>query len=138
MSDETRRMTVGEITLMREIALWRRSHGVDFYRERRIGRWVEWTDIANDRNVVCENTGESGFSHGTRYYIHDRVDVQSVTQAVDVLVALGYLPARFSSAYRAGWHASQVWYDPGVMERSDEFDRLFHDPLNVSFPAVSE
>jgi hypothetical protein len=32
-----------------------------------------------------------------------RLPVTTVTEAVDVLVALGFLPARFSSAYRSGW-----------------------------------
>jgi hypothetical protein len=31
--------------------------------------------------------------------------VESIAEAVDVLVALGIVPARFSTAYRAGWDA---------------------------------
>jgi hypothetical protein len=31
-----------------------------------------------------------------------RLPVRTVTEAVDVLVALGFLPARFSSAYQSG------------------------------------
>jgi hypothetical protein len=32
----------------------------------------------------------------------------SVTEAVDLLAALGYLPARFSSAWWAGWNAAAM------------------------------
>jgi hypothetical protein len=135
---ETRTMTVTEIALMREVVKWRRNHGVDFYRWRTIGRFMEWTDRATDRSVA-HDLGVSEVSHGSRQGIHDRIDVQSVTQAVDILVALSYLPPRFSSAYRAGWHAAQVWESPAMhSDDPDEFARLFHDPLNVSFPAPPE
>lgn len=58
--------------------------------------------------------------------------ITSVAQAIDLIVQTGLLPQRFHSAYRAGWHAAEVWAGP--TERA-EFVRLFQAPENISFPA---
>lgn len=106
IEDETVRMTVPEIALMREIVKWRRANGVAYWRARTpIGRFVSWK-VWSQGEVVWDPS-----AHEDRHLGHDDrngssyewVRVANVTQAVDVLVALGYLPKRFSTAYRAGW-----------------------------------
>jgi hypothetical protein len=129
---ETRAMTVAEIALMREIVKWRRNHGVDFWRARRIGRFIEWKCFGKNQSVA-HDLGDAEISHGSLHGVHDRIDVQTVMQAVDILAALGYLPARFSSSYRAGWDASYIWEHAGT--EYDEFRRMFQDPENISTPA---
>lgn len=136
--DEVRTMTADEIGLMREIVKWRRNHGVTYWRARNpIGRFCQWKDDGDrwSRRSVGHDLGDPYVSAGAAYSAHDiRVPVQSVTQAVDVLVALGYLPARFSSAYRAGWDSSTLWHDPDVDPAA--FRKAFHDPWNISLPAL--
>lgn len=44
----------------------------------------------------------------------DRYPVRSVTEAVDVLCAIGVLPLELSSGWRAGTAASEVDPDPGI------------------------
>jgi hypothetical protein len=134
-TDARPRMTVEDIALMREIVKWRRNHGVDFVRRRVYGA-PYWKDYATKREVwfqpreVNPLTVVRPCEYGTELW---DVVAPSLTEAVDLLVAYGFLPARFSSAYRAGWIARGVWErpyrDPG------EFRRLFHSPENVSFPA---
>jgi hypothetical protein len=137
--DEVRHMTTDEIALMREIVLWRRNHDVDFVRRRIYGS-PYWTEYRTRRQVWFHHR------EGVQLYVsrpaelgHESWGVQatSLTEAVDLLVAYGFLPPRFSSTYRAGWHAAHVWYDSeGVFPSDgDEFKRLFHDPENISFPA---
>jgi hypothetical protein len=51
-----------------------------------------------------------------RNYYRDELQVlpvTTITEAINVLVALGYLPPRFSSAYRSGWNASNSVIDAG-------------------------
>lgn len=138
-----RRMTAGERALMRAIVVWRRANDVHYYRARPpIGGFVAWSE--SDRNgkevAVHFKRDDDGWylemTIGMRQELRgiDITDRWSLTQAVDVLVSLDYLPARFSSAYRAGWHAAQQWYDDQARDE-DEFNRLFHDPHNISFPA---
>jgi hypothetical protein len=97
------RMTVREIALMREIVKWRKANGVDFWRARPpIGRFIEWT---SREHAVAHDIGDQQMGYGTPRDLFQWVDVETLTQAVDLLVALGYLPARFSTAYRTGWDA---------------------------------
>jgi hypothetical protein len=139
MDTETKQhMSTEEISLMREIVRWRKNHGIDFVR--RINPYGDpyWKDYATGREVWFYRN-ESGMAlSGLGDFSTADIPATSFTQAVDLLVAYGYLPQRFSSAYRAGWHASRVW-EVGSDEfgTSDEFKRLFHDPLNVSFPVGS-
>lgn len=44
---------------------------------------------------------------GVRRWANGNVQVVSVAEAVDLLVTLGILPSRFSTAYRAGWDAGR-------------------------------
>jgi hypothetical protein len=137
-----RRMTVDEIALMREIVRWRRNRWVDQWKaSRAFGRFVQWTARGkNGKQVTVEfKAADDGayavMTIGTREDLGGiEIDnAYSFAQAIDALVAFGYLPSRFSSAYRAGWHAAQVW-QIGEYGTSDEFKRLFHDPENISFP----
>ena len=128
------RMTVAEIALMREIIAWRKAHEIDFVKRRVYGA-PYWKDYRTGKEVWFESEEEQSMALVAGrdvWAVH--ISAESVTQAVDVLVTFGYLPARFSSAYRAGWHAAQQWYDDQARDDA-EFRRLFHDPENVSFPA---
>jgi hypothetical protein len=134
------RMTVAEIALMRELVWWRKANGVQYWRARHpLGRFVSWR--TRDREVVWEPSEERPLGYGHPRQTAEWVKAETLTQAIDLIVALGYLPARFSSAYRAGWHAAQVWEQhPATARRGwdEEFKRLFHDPYNISFPAGEE
>jgi hypothetical protein len=128
------RLTADEIALMREIVGWRRNHEIDFVRRIIPYGAPYWKDYRTGREVWFEyRTGNSVsvVADGGEWPV--QIPAGTLTQTVDVLVAYGYLPQRFSSAYRAGWQASKVWHGVGAAD-SDEFRRLFHDPLNVSFP----
>lgn len=132
-TEDRPRMSVAEIALMREIIAWRKTHG--WQRSAWEGAWIE---MATGRRVAADpSASEVGVSAG-RYDSYRWHCVENVTQAVDLLATFGYLPARFSSAYRAGWHAAQVWYDGDPDADADEFSRLFHDPENISFPAGAD
>jgi len=145
MPDTSTRMTTADVALMREIVRWRKSHGIELstlhgcYQEptkwggiwgREQGHAVTWSTDPHDGAPL-------GFSKGGST-VHDWrwSEVESFGQAVDLLVAYGFLPPRFSSAYRAGWHAAEVWNDDDCDR--EELKRLFHDPENISFPAVPE
>jgi hypothetical protein len=115
-------LTADEIGLLREISKWRRANGVTFFQWREgrgFGAMTEWKRWPSgwhgpQMNVTYEPNRYEGEAFprivATRDYKgagFSELPVSSVTQAVDVLVALGYLPVRFSSAYRAGWDAAQ-------------------------------
>jgi hypothetical protein len=143
-TEEKTGLTVEEIGLLREIARWRRTHGVDYFQWRRgvafgqFTEWKAWEAGPNGRQVrrrVAYDPAPTGIvSTDKDYYGGETVDLppSTVVETVDMLVALGFLPAPFSSAYRAGWHASAVWHNCEGAE--PEFERLFHDPANISFP----
>ncbi len=109
--DKPVRMTVAELALMREIAKWRREQEITYWRARGIGRFVVWAKHGAPgarREVTWDPSNEPReLGHGNGWRRSEYVKVANVTQAVDVLVALGYLPARFSSAYRAGWESRE-------------------------------
>jgi hypothetical protein len=131
---ETQRMSADEIALVREIVRWRRNHGIDFVRRINPYGAPYWKDYRTGREVWYQAKEQNPVSVvADRATWPAQIPVGSVAQTVDVLVAYGYLPARFSSAYTAGWDASAVWHDENDYG-SDEFKRLFHDPENVSFP----
>lgn len=139
MDTETKpRMTVADIALMREIVRWRKNHDIDFVRRIVPYGAPYWKDYRTGREVWFQpKDWPSLFVVAGRHVHGSAVFADSVAQAVDALVAYGYLPQRFSSAYRAGWHAAQVWYDD-QMRDEDELKRLFGDPENISFPAGDE
>lgn len=75
--------------------------------------WGTGYRLADGRQIEWETTGARRWPHFAEVGVHPDShrpltwhEVQSVTQAVDVLVALGYLPVWFSSAYRAGWDSA--------------------------------
>jgi hypothetical protein len=114
-------LTAEEIGLLKEIVRWRRSHDVSFYLTRGKNtfagpygfmEWARFSDAPDGgprvRSSVAIDRDEPdrvGEARDYRYGTYSYHRVASVTQAVDLLVALGYLPARFSTAYRAGWDA---------------------------------
>lgn len=145
MDDDRRRMTTDEIALMRAIITWRKAHGIEFVRRQVMGTY--WVDVfgrtgAKQRCVAIELRHSPSAPMGVCAGLYDSytwLGAETFTQAVDVLVAYGYLPQRFSSAYGAGWHAAQIWEQTPATGRrgwrGEEFARLFHDPDNISFPA---
>jgi hypothetical protein len=150
MEDEDVRVSVlaneQDVHLLREIARWRRNHDVTYFQWRPgvgFGVFTEWYRYVNGNRRTVSYEPESDIGGAARllatvdYYGGrelQRLPVRTVTEAVDVLVALGFLPARFSSAYRSGWDAATVWEKCEGDEST--FKRLFHDPENISFPAV--
>jgi hypothetical protein len=113
--EQPQRMTVDEIAVLREVARWRRNHDVAFFQWRPgvgFGPFTEWRAWLNDdaagqrRRVsvvytptdsvveVVRHNGKEGFQ---------LIPCRTVTEAVDMIVALGLLPPRFSSAYLKGW-----------------------------------
>lgn len=104
-----------DVHLLREIAKWRRANGVDYWRARGIlGRFVQWNESGRGGRQVSIDFehGDEGW-HATMTAGHKGEigglkvgDDWTLKQAIDVLVAVGYLPQRFSSAYAAGWLAS--------------------------------
>lgn len=106
--DERVRMSVDEIALMREIVKWRRSNGIDFVRRIAVYGSPYWKDYRTGREVWVLPGGEPPLSvvaGGEEW--SQTMPACTFTQAVDMLVALGYLPPRFSAAYRAGWDARE-------------------------------
>lgn len=129
-------MTLDEMAVLRELARWRRSKGHDYV----VGHGLTPTYRLADGGAICWLGPKSQATcmkigvtkdYGRIMLVWHRVE--SVAQALDMLVVLGYLPARFSTAYRAGWEAATVWR----LDNSNgpTFKRLFHDPENISFPA---
>jgi len=131
MTDELEqpRMTVAEIGVMREIVKWRREAGHLFapMNSRYLGHWAEWRDGARafGREVTVDHSipGKFAVRPEGRYVTGRWYVALSFTEAVDILVALGYLPARFSTAYRAGWDAAM------------DDERVMHD--DSRYPAVT-
>lgn len=102
-------MTPAERALLREVFRWARQVGV------RLDGGMRW-DGPPPR---CWGVD---YWHGQEYLLVWRASkntgkeyfVTSVAEAVDVLVALGILPARFSTAYAAGWQAAFAVVDRGI------------------------
>lgn len=102
------RLSLDELAVLREVVKWRRRSdvGADFdffspsYRFNG-GRAIMW--LTPSSQATCMKVGVTPDYSRVQSVWHK---VASVTQALDLLVALGYLPARFSTAYRAGWEAS--------------------------------
>lgn len=153
-------LTLDEIALLREIARWRRNHKVSYFQWRPgkgFGVMTEWK-LWVDEPKLYEGKSHLGKRQINVTYEPDRsgtgepqprvvvtkdyygsenfreLPTSTVTETIDCLAALGYLPARFSSAYRAGWESAMVW------EKCDAHDLIFRqkfgDPENISFPAV--
>lgn len=129
-----RKMTAEEFALLCELARWLRNSGAQR------GPYGAMVRLGDGRTIAWETVGALHWPRAGEVGVHpDRhrplswCEVENVTQGVDVLVALGYLPMRFSSAYRAGWDASAAWH--GEVDDAT-FARMFHDPEHIAFPAV--
>ncbi len=125
------KLTIKDIALMRQIIAWRKTVFVELRSTH--GVWMKVGD-PDDRRAVTWDEGEVGL---TSHYDRERmrwVGVTSLGQAVDVLVAFGYLPARFSTAYRDGWSAGyrvcDGFWDP-------EGRSLTQEQIGDVYPAVS-
>lgn len=125
MSDEgeVQRMTVAEIRLLRAIAQWRRAERVDFFLWSGAGGvkhgYLSWDgpmpgEWRGSVTFSRDEPGRIGVTRDYRRQSYQWHEVASVGEAVDLLVALGYLPARFSSAYSAGWIAGREDMDHPV------------------------
>ena len=115
-SDEAVKVSVlanaQDVHLLREIAKWRRAEGIDYWRSHgKLGRFTQWSRPGLEGPQVSidflrsDDGWYAEMSIGTRSeFANLKVhDCWTLTQAIDALVAVGYLPPRFSSAYRAGW-----------------------------------
>lgn len=110
MEDEDRpvRMTVREIALMRRIIAYRKEHEIEFVRRRVMGTY--WVDAFGHtgpkrRSVALDLKSSPRAPFATCAGVHHPyrwLPAESLTQAVDLLVAYGYLPAKFSSSYWNG------------------------------------
>lgn len=126
-----RRLTVDELALMRAIVLWRRQTlapatwpQVDYYKRRWSRGFREVSFELPKVDDPADGYAVVSFAPG-RYASLTHIEARSLVEGVDVLVAFGYLPPRFSSAYRAGW-------DTG---REDVEHPLFGDEFRAVLPA---
>lgn len=145
MSDdeEARRLTPEEIGLLKQVFRWRRDNGKTFFLSHSFGPhgFLSWDEPRNTdgvrRGVTFDREwpdriGETTSYHRQTFRWHEVADAR---QAVDLLVAYGYLPARFSSAYRAGWDARSA-HAYGGNGDPDKTARLCGLPIEDDFPAV--
>lgn len=110
MEDEDRpvRMTIEEIGLMRRIIAYRKEHEIEFVRRRVLGTyWVDAFGFTGPKRravaLEMKHSPETPIGLCQRGgYPHVWIGAESVTQAIDLLVAYGYLPAKFSSSYWNG------------------------------------
>lgn len=129
-----RRMTADEMAVLREIVKWRRATGGEYlptWSRYRLadGRSFAWLSL--DSYATCMKVGVCADIMRYQYTWH-RID--SIQQGIDLLVALGYVPARFSSAYRAGWDARSSY---SVQHSDPEWlYRQSGDAPLPDFPAV--
>lgn len=105
------RLTTTEIGVMRQIIAWRKTAGVDFVRRDILSTYwrTAYDPKARGYDQVAIQVDEQrvmGISLRGRGLDFTWYELASFTQAVDLLVAYGLLPARFSTAYRAGWDAA--------------------------------
>jgi hypothetical protein len=96
-------MTAAERTLLLALFRWGRAEGLEY------GRSSRWSRQTGERETwwgVDFCVGDEyidvwrGRANEKRYF------VASIAEAVDVLAALGIVPPRFSTAYRAGWYVA--------------------------------
>lgn len=102
-------MTPAERKLLGAVLRWARADGVTV-------SWHRWTR----RGPIEQRWGVVHDGHEQKLTIWRGRDtgkdywVTSIAEALDVLAALGIVPARFSTAYRAGWDAYIEAEDSGV------------------------
>lgn len=139
--NESARLTVDEIGVMREIIAWCKESNV---YETYCARWEAVSEIAYrphstrgravDFNQKYDNGASVAFA-GEYSHTWKPLPARTFTEAVDMLVALGFLPPRFSSAYQAGWGMG-IRFAELVVRRSDpaEMDLI---AAKASMPAGS-
>ena len=133
-SEHAPKLTISDIALMRQIIAWRKANGVDFVKREVYGA-PYWARFGGAQVVFAQREEEMlGVSPGRKHLTFTWFAVSSFSQAVDVLVAFGYLPARFSTAYRDGWSAGyrvcDGFWDP-------EGRSLTQEQIGDVYPAVS-
>lgn len=115
MNDTSDRPTLSasDVALMRQLIAWRKANDIEFVKRRIYGApyWVDAFGRTGPkrREVVYDRKQENTLGLFDDDAGFTWLAPVSLTQAVDVLVAYGYLPARFSSAYRAGWDSCDAW-----------------------------
>jgi hypothetical protein len=97
-------MTPAERSLLLALFRWARAEGgLEYGRSswwgNRTGPRAQWWNVDYDVGDEYLTVWYGTMPKAKPYY------VASVTQAVDLVVALGIAPPRFSTAYRAGWDA---------------------------------
>jgi hypothetical protein len=125
-------VTRAERTLLLALFRWARAEGGVQYG--RLHRWShrgesreQWwgVDFFDDGDYVSIWRGRD---NARDYWVRD------IAEAVDVLAALGIVPARFSTAYRAGYDAAMQAHHiaktspPGQSYRADIRPRGWRDP----------
>jgi hypothetical protein len=98
------KLTTDEIALLRAIVRWRREMAIEYVAPGQL--LGEYRDSHGVR-VLWDHVPEPevGFTRNARTQPIRWVAVDTLAETVDVLVAFGFLPSRFSSAYRDGWDA---------------------------------
>lgn len=113
-------MTPAERTLLLALFRWARDHGVINVGWRRAPVWrYRFRFGGASRVVVSHQRGFRGIAVAGAGVTHDDYRCQTIGQAVDILAALGIVPARFSTAYRAGWDAAGRVLDAPNSEIAD-------------------
>lgn len=123
-ADTRPRLSTSDIALLRSVLVWARANGWRrFFIDENVPGYARnfeswnWTGpILGAAEVFIERTeswtgvawrfvigGDAGGDEGIELGRQDRIEVR---EAVDVLAALGVIPARFSSAFRAGRDAA--------------------------------
>lgn len=98
-------MTAAERTLLLALFRWARAEGrMEWGRwahrwSRQTGSREQWIGVDYDPDYGDRLSLYRGYSAAKDYWFAD------IAEAVDVLAAIGILPARFSTAYRAGYDA---------------------------------
>lgn len=115
VDDDKVTMTAQDIAVMRQIIAWRKANEIEFVKRRVYGApyWVDTLGRTGPRrrSVTVEidhydfGPNPLGLAPSGRD-LFTWIPASSFGQAVDVLVAYGYLPMQFSSVYREGWDAA--------------------------------
>lgn len=145
-----REVAVVEVTLskddralLREVFTWARANGWGVAATDRDDR--QWSADDDGTPVVClrrPNYGDNGedrfgpaglrvYFFGGRYRCVD-VPASSVREAVDVLAALGVLPAQLSSQWRAAAD-SMKWHYSATLHDGDNGHREFGTDAEAAF-----
>jgi hypothetical protein len=94
-------MTPAERSLLLALFRWARTEGLVWGG----ANWVSGTGPDGQRWGIDYDPGDEYLYIWRGRVVARRYWVASIAEAVDLVVALGIAPARFSTAYRAGWDA---------------------------------